>query len=66
MDHQDHSRQIKLKMSTDTAQLYRMVTSQHLCPFGIRARWLLKRKGYRVEDHRLADPRRAGRIQGRA
>jgi glutaredoxin len=39
--------------SDDTAILYRMVTPDHLCPFGVKARALLKRKGYRVEDHWL-------------
>lgn len=36
-----------------TAVLYRMVTDQHVCPWGLRARDLLRRKGYAVEDHRL-------------
>jgi glutaredoxin len=30
-----------------------MVMPQHICPFGLKARWLLKRKGYRVSDHWL-------------
>ena len=33
------------------AVLYRMVTDQHICPFGLRAKDLLERKGYEVEDH---------------
>ena len=36
-----------------TAVLYRMVMDKHVCPYGIKSRWLLKRKGYRVEDHHL-------------
>ena len=36
-----------------TAVLYRMVLPDHLCPSGQKARWLLRRKGYRVEDHHL-------------
>lgn len=36
-----------------TASLYRMVTDDHVCPFGIKALSLLKRKGYAVEDHHL-------------
>lgn len=36
-----------------TAQLYRMYTDHHICPFGIKALDLLKRKGYIVEDHLL-------------
>jgi glutaredoxin len=36
-----------------SASLYRMVMPGHICPFGIKARWLLKRHGYDVEDHAL-------------
>lgn len=39
--------------STKTAILYRMVMPGHLCPFGLKSRALLKRKGYEVEDHHL-------------
>ena len=39
---------------TKTAKLYRMVTPDHVCPFGIKAKDLLQRKGYRVEDHHLS------------
>lgn len=35
------------------AVLYRMVMPGHICPFGLKARWLLKDKGYVVEDHWL-------------
>jgi glutaredoxin len=35
------------------ARLYRMVTPEHICPFGLKARWLLKRTGYQVEDRWL-------------
>lgn len=34
-----------------TAVLYRMVTDDHVCPFGLKSRDLLLRNGYRVEDH---------------
>lgn len=37
-----------------TARVYRMKTDEHLCPFGLKTVDLLKRKGYRVEDHPLA------------
>lgn len=40
-------------MSAPTAVLYRMVMDQHLCPYGLKAKGLLQRKGYRVEDHPL-------------
>ena len=37
----------------DTARLYRMVMDKHVCPYGLKAKWLLERKGYDVEDHHL-------------
>ena len=39
--------------TTKRAVLYRMVAPEHVCPFGLKARWLLKHKGYEVEDHWL-------------
>lgn len=36
-----------------TATLWRMVMPKHLCPFGLKSRWLLQRKGYQVDDHLL-------------
>ena len=36
-----------------TARLYRMVMDKHVCPYGIKAKWLLERHGYEVEDHHL-------------
>ena len=39
--------------SNKTAQLYRMVMPKHLCPYGVRSKDLLRRKGYRIEDHWL-------------
>lgn len=35
------------------ATIYRMVTPDHLCPWGVKAIDLLKRNGYDVEDHHL-------------
>jgi glutaredoxin len=35
------------------ATLYRMVMPTHVCPFGLKARYLLKHEGYAVEDHWL-------------
>lgn len=42
-------------MSQDKEQavLYRMATDNHICPFGLKSRDLLKRKGYDIEDHLL-------------
>jgi glutaredoxin len=35
------------------AILYRMVTPEHVCPWGLKTRDLLGRSGYEVEDHHL-------------
>jgi len=35
------------------AALYRMVLSEHTCPYGLKAKDLLQRSGYEVEDHHL-------------
>ncbi|MCB1676363.1 MAG: glutaredoxin, partial [Halioglobus sp.] len=40
-------------MAVKSAQLYRMVMPQHICPYGLKSRDLLRRKGYAVEDHPL-------------
>ncbi|MGE4533369.1 MauE/DoxX family redox-associated membrane protein [Halomonas sp.] len=37
----------------EVARVYRMKTSDHLCPFGLKTLDLLRRKGYSVEDHPL-------------
>ena len=36
-----------------TAVIYRMVMPKHVCPWGVRAKDLLKRRGYQVEDRWL-------------
>lgn len=36
------------------ATLYRMVMDDHVCPYGLKARDLLRRKGFEVEDRWLA------------
>ena len=36
-----------------TAALYRMVMPDHVCPYGIKAKYLLERQGYAVEDRWL-------------
>ncbi|HST91993.1 MAG TPA: MauE/DoxX family redox-associated membrane protein [Brevundimonas sp.] len=36
-----------------TAVLYRMIMPDHLCPSGQKARWLLRRKGYAIDDRHL-------------
>ncbi|MCC5968856.1 MAG: glutaredoxin [Pararhodobacter sp.] len=36
------------------AELHRMETAEHICPFGLKTRDLLQRAGYEVDDHILA------------
>ncbi len=38
-----------------TATLYRMVMTDHMCPSGLKARDLLKRNGFSIEDHHLTN-----------
>ena len=38
---------------TKTATLYRMVMEDHLCPYGLKAKDLLERRGFRVDDRHL-------------
>jgi len=35
------------------AIIHRMVMPDHVCPYGVKAKWLLEREGYMVEDHHL-------------
>lgn len=36
-----------------SAELYRMVTDEHICPYGLKSLDLLKRKNFEVVDHKL-------------
>ena len=36
-----------------TATLHRMVMPGHVCPYGLKSKWLLEREGFAVEDHPL-------------
>ncbi|MES2225756.1 MAG: glutaredoxin [Patescibacteria group bacterium] len=36
-----------------TAILYRMVLPDHTCPYGLKARWLLRKRGYEIDDQIL-------------
>ena len=38
---------------TRTAVIHRMVMPGHICPYGLKAKALLRRSGYAVEDHHL-------------
>jgi glutaredoxin 3 len=35
------------------ATLYRMVLSDHVCPFGVRAKQMLEQAGFQVDDRQL-------------
>jgi glutaredoxin len=41
-------------MPTKTATLYRMVMSDHMCPHGLKAKDLLERQGFQVNDRHLS------------
>ncbi|MDP1931772.1 MAG: glutaredoxin family protein [Gammaproteobacteria bacterium] len=41
------------KTEVKTAAVYRMVMDKHMCPWGLKARDLLRREGFEVEDHWL-------------
>ena len=41
------------KDTAQTARLYRMVMPDHLCPYGLKSKDLLERKGFEVDDHHL-------------
>ncbi|MEO5939095.1 MAG: MauE/DoxX family redox-associated membrane protein [Sphingomonas sp.] len=42
-------------MTTESkrASLYRMIMPDHVCPYGLKSKWLLERHGYAVDDHWL-------------
>lgn len=42
-----------MTIESKQAVLHRMVTPEHICPFGVESLALLKRAGYQVEDHQL-------------
>ena len=39
--------------ATKTATLYRMVMTDHMCPYGLKSKDLLERQGYQVDDRHL-------------
>ncbi|MDN3645477.1 glutaredoxin [Pontixanthobacter aestiaquae] len=42
-----------MSKNNNTAKLYRMVMDEHVCPYGIKSKFLLERRGFTVEDHHL-------------
>ena len=41
------------KTETKTATIYRLVTPEHVCPYGLKSLDLLEREGYEADDHHL-------------
>ncbi|HSG34343.1 MAG TPA: glutaredoxin [Sphingomonadaceae bacterium] len=41
------------KPITKTASLYRTVSDKHVCPWGLKSKYLLERQGFTIEDHQL-------------
>ncbi len=39
--------------ATKTATVYRMVMDKHVCPWGLKTKYLLEHEGYTVDDHWL-------------
>jgi glutaredoxin len=42
-----------MAQQTKTATLYRMVMPEHVCPYGLKSKYLLESHGYTVDDHWL-------------
>ena len=57
--------QIHNKSKEKTAVLYRMVTDDHICPFGLKSRDLLKRQDFRVEDHHFETKQEADEFRAK-
>lgn len=48
-----------------TATIYRLVTPDHICPYGLKALDLLERKGYQIDDRRLETEEEATEVRER-
>lgn len=46
-----------------TAILYRMVMKEHICPYGLKSRYLLKQQGFAVDDRWLTSREETDRFQ---
>lgn len=46
-------KRVQTERDTKTATLYRMVMTEHVCPYGLKSKDLLERQGYAVEDQHL-------------
>ncbi|PZT90162.1 MAG: glutaredoxin [Citromicrobium sp.] len=52
-----------MRRMTKTAHLYRMVMDKHVCPYGIKSKWLLEGQGYAVDDHHLVTREQTDRFK---
>jgi glutaredoxin len=52
-------------MPAKTATLYRMVTNEHICPFGLKSKDLLEREGFTVDDRPLTSREETDRFMKR-
>ena len=41
-------------MAARIATLYRMVLPDHVCPYGVQARQMLEKAGFRIDEHLLS------------
>jgi glutaredoxin len=44
---------LESRSMSQKATIYRMVMKEHICPFGLKARDLLRREGFDIDDHWL-------------
>ncbi len=47
------------------AVLYRMVMEKHLCPYGLKSKWLLQRHGFDVEDIKLTTDKKTDEFRAK-
>lgn len=50
---------------THTATIYRLVTPEHICPYGLKSLDLLQREGYEVDDRHLETEEQATELRER-
>mgnify|MGYP000571980066 CR=1 FL=1 len=48
-----------------SATLYRMHTKEHICPYGLRSKDLLERKGFKIDDHKLSSREETDKFKGK-
>lgn len=49
--------------TTRTADIYRLVTDEHICPYGLKSLDLLQREGLEVNDHQLRSEEEASALR---